>query len=198
MFPSHDQIKDYRIDLIADIQVNLEETNNSLQLPDITDLVNHMVSAMNNKEYKKYIINYLLLNFHVRNLDLDVYITADDTNLQTDRNYLLLRTNPRHVVYIRNKYKTSKKYGGKTHIIDNLSFYNAVRDLYDRGNEKLLLPSMHFDIQRHTFNKIGEGNYLKCAINSIRESGDLNLLKKISENRGTSYGVLLNSYNNYV
>lgn len=193
-----EEIKDYRNDLLADIQVNLEETNNNLELPDIVELVNHMVSALNNKEYKKYIINYLLLNYHVRNMDLDVYITADDTNLQTDRNYLLLRTNPRHVVYIRNKYKTSNKYGNKTHIIDDTNFYTAVRDLYDRGHEKLLLNSMHFDVMRNTFNRIGEGNYLKCAINSIRESGDLNLLKTISVNRGTSYSVLLNSYNNFV
>ena len=192
------EIKNYRNDLFADIQVNLEEVNNNLELPDILHLINHMVSAMSNKEYKKYIINYLLLNYHVRNLDLDVYITADDTDLQTDRNYLLLRTNPRHVVYIRNKFKTSKKYGSKTHIIDDPNFYMAVRELYDRGNEKLLLPSIHFDIQKNTFNKIGEGNYLKVAINSIRETGDLNLLKTISVNRGTSYSVLLNSYNNFV
>ena len=193
-----EEIKDYRNDLLADIQVNLEQTNNNLELPDYMDLVHHMNSALQNKEYKKYIINYLLLNFHVRNMDLDVYITADDTNLQTDRNYLLLQTNPRRVIYIRNKFKTSRKYGGKTHTIDNLNFYTAVRDLYDRGMEKLLLPSFHFDIMRQTYNKIGEGNYLKVAINSIRANGDLNLLKTISENRGTSYGVLLNSYNNFV
>jgi hypothetical protein len=193
-----EEIKDYRNDLLADIQLNLEEVNNNLDLPDIVELVNHMVSAMNNKEYKKYIINYLLLNYHVRNLDLDVHLTADDTDLQPDKNYLLLRTNPRHVVYIRNVYKTAKKYGTKTHIIDDLNFYTAVRDLYDKDIKKLLLPSMHFDIMKNTFNRIGEGNYLKCVINSIRETGDLNLLKTISINRGSSYSVLLNSYNNFV
>jgi hypothetical protein len=29
----------------------------------------------------------------------------------------------------------------------------------------------------------------------VRETGNLNLLKYISERRGTNYGVLLNSYN---
>ena len=192
------EIKDYRNDLFADIQVNLEETNNNLELPNYTELINHMDFALQNKDYKKYIINYLLLNYFVRNMDLDVYITADDTSLETDKNYLLLQTNPRRVVYIRNKFKTASKYGSKTHIIDDLNFYTAVRDIYDRGNEKLLLPSIHFDVKKNTFNKIGEGNYVKCIINSIRESGDLNLLKTISVNRGTGYNVLLNSYNNFV
>ena len=74
-------------------------------------------------------------------------------------------------------------------------FYIAVRDLFDKNETNLLLKSIHFDVKNNTHLKIGEGKYIKCSINNIRDTGNINILKNISESRGTAYGVLLNSYN---
>jgi len=190
-----DELKDYRNELLVDIQNNLEQVNSNLDLPKHKDLVNYMNGAYSLKQYKRYIINYLLLTYYVRNEDINVIITADDTDLKTDQNYLILKNNPKHVVYIRNKYKTANKHGSKVHNILNKDFYIAVRDLFDKGETNLLLKSIHFDVKNNTHLKIGEGKYLKCCINNIRDSGNINILKNISESRGTAYGVLLNSYN---
>ena len=190
-----EELKDYRNELLIDIQNNLEQVNNNLDLPKHADLVNYMNCAYSLKQYKRYIINYLLLTYFVRNEDLNVIITADDTNLKTDQNYLILKSNPKHVVYVRNRYKTVNKHGSKVHNILDKQFYIATRDLFDKGNEKLLLNSIHFDVKNNTHLKIGEGKYIKCCINNIRNTGNINILKNISESRGTAYGVLLNSYN---
>ena len=105
-----------------------------------------------------------------------------------------LKKNPKHVIYIRQKYKTFKQHGRKEYIIDSPDFYKAVKELYTT-DEPLINISLQHGVINNTYQKLGESKYCKIAINHIRETGDLKMLKHISERRGSNYGVLLNSYN---
>jgi len=67
------------------------------------------------KQYKKFVILYLLINYNTRNKDLVARVVKDETDLNDDENFLLIRD--KDVVYIRNDYKTKSRYGGKRDII---------------------------------------------------------------------------------
>ena len=136
----------------------------------------------------------MLINYFVRNQDLELDIIDDIKQVEPDKNYLILKKNPKHIIYVRQKYKTFKQHGRKDFMITDSNFYKAVKELYDT-DERLLNTSLHHAVMRNTYNNIGESQYCKVAINHVRETGNLNLLKYISERRGTNYGVLLNSYN---
>ena len=189
-----DDLLDYRADLTQAIQINLKRVNNNLDLPPMGTLLQFMEESLKKKNYRRYIINFLLIHYFVRNQDLDLDIIDDLKKVEEGKNYLILKKNPKHVIYIRQKYKTFKQHGKKEYIIDNPNFYKAVKEMYDTEEPLMNISNQHC-IFKHTYDKLGESKYCKIAINHIRETGNLNMLKHISERRGTNYGVLLNSYN---
>jgi len=79
------------------------------------------------KDYKKFVILYLLMNYNTRNKDLVVKVVKDEKDLNKDENFLWIRD--KDVVYIRNDYKTKERYGGKRDVIKAKKFFNAVQDV---------------------------------------------------------------------
>ena len=189
-----EDLLDYRADLTQAIQINLKRVNNSLDLPSMNTILHFMQESLEKKNYRRYIINFLLIHYFVRNQDLSLDIVDDLKKVEEGKNYLVLKKNPKHIIYIRQRYKTFKQHGRKEYIIDSPDFYKAVKELFDT-DEPLINISLQHAVINNTYQKLGESNYLKISINHIRETGNLNLLKHISERRGTSYPVLLNSYN---
>jgi hypothetical protein len=69
-----------------------------------------------NERMQIYLINYLMKEFAVRNQDVDLFITADQDELENkNRNYIFIKKGA--LEYVRNVYKTVGAYGVKTHII---------------------------------------------------------------------------------
>jgi hypothetical protein len=79
------------------------------------------------KDNKKFVILYLLMNYNTRNKDLVVKVVKDEKDLNKDENFLWIRD--KDVVYIRNDYKTKERYGGKRDVIKAKKFFNAVQDV---------------------------------------------------------------------
>ena len=176
------------------VQTHLVETNNKLieLLPSAEQLKAYTQQLFEVEDYRKYIINYLLCNFFVRNEDLDVKIVDKKTEVDNENNFLLLQLRPARVVYIRNRYKTSKIYNTKTFVIEDKQFYKATKTLL---GENLINGNLQHQIKSATYAGLTESNYCKVFIDNIREGGNLNQLNEISQRRGTSVGVLLSSYN---
>ena len=74
-------ITDYREELDTKHYENKQESNKELisELPTLTELNNFLDDLYSEKKYREYIINYLMIRFAVRNMDLDVIITDDKT-----------------------------------------------------------------------------------------------------------------------
>jgi len=89
-----------------------------------------------NKDYKSFVILYLLLNYNTRNKDLVLRVVKDEDDINQKENFIFIRD--KDVVYIRNDYKTKDKYGGKRDVIVAKKFFNAVQELdsllIDNGN----------------------------------------------------------------
>ena len=131
------------------------------------------------------------MNYNVRNEDLHFkLITRKKEAKDTNFNYIWL--SPRKVEYIRNVYKTANHNGQKLYIIDDKPFMSAVRRLIKDNWESPSMDQMPFLIKKATLMGIGEGKYNKIIVNHFRN--DINMLKQISERRGTSITTLLDSY----
>jgi len=181
-------------------------------LPSVTELVAHENKLYRDKNWKGYIIVALLRLLSVRNMDLNIGIIAptrskrkmkeDDKN-----NYLVLRKND--VSVIRGDYKTKGKYGVKKDIIRSRKLQNAIKKyvaekdmeitdepiwLLSETGKKLKDDSIAKAIRKYTYKGLGEGDYNKIFVSQFVDVKNMKGLKTISDKRGTSLQVLLDSY----
>jgi hypothetical protein len=186
--------------LKENLKTDVKEKNAVLKdtLPSYSELVEYTDYLWEKMEWKDYIINYLLINYQVRNQDLvfDIVNKKRDTK-DTDKNYMWIT--PKKVVYTRNVYKTASTYGKKTDTITDPKFILAVKRVYacSKRDEEcgVFIPTLSqvgYYIKKATYKQLGEGAYVKIIINHFRK--DLTKLKSISENRGSSLTTLAENY----
>ena len=206
---STSELDDYREKLKENIKIDTKKKNVDLPktLPDYQDIVDYTEMLYEKNEWTDYIINYLLLHFNVRNKDLmfDVIRRKKLAKNDPKKNYLWLSDN--FVEYIRNDYKTrdwnktkpTDAYGPKINKITDKKFMTAVRRVFARQerNEEgaVFIPneaSLGYYLKKATLGGIGETAYNKVIINHYRNNIDK--LKQISRDRGTSIGALLEFY----
>ncbi len=177
----------------------------------ITQQKNYLKDVYEKEEWLKYIINYLLINYHVRNKDLNLMIVVGlhYHQLNPNDNYLNIKNNG--VEYIRNNYKTHRIYGTKTYTIRDKKFINAVNQyimyfknkyptmtsfpLLQHNLSRLQDDSIAKAIQRATFKNLTESQYNDVIVTSIKDFKDIGKLKKIGERRGTDIKTLIKYYN---
>ena len=186
--------------LKGNLKEDVKEKNAVLKdtLPSYSELVEYTDYLWDKMEWKDYIINYLLINYQVRNADL-VFDIVDKKKLtkDTDKNFMWIT--PKKVVYTRNVYKTASTYGKKTDTITDPKFILAMKRVYacSKRDEEcgVFIPTLSqvgYYIKKATYKQLGEGNYVKIIINHFRK--DLTKLKEISENRGSSLTTLAENY----
>jgi len=154
---------------------------------------NKLDEAFSKKQYIKYIINYLMLIYGVRNQDLDLIIgpATDD-----DKNYLTIK--PAKIIYKRNTYKTSGTYGPQKHEITDTKFIKAVKALNKEiGEDKKLFNNKQIanDIKKYQINKHSESDIFKLIIDYYYNKEDTEAINKLSESRGTSINTIKSFYN---
>lgn len=177
-----------------DLKEHVKNQNKKIEeLPTYEDLEEFTDYLYTIEKFGDFIINYLLINYFVRNEDLDINIIDkfNTSKENTDLNYLWLDKKKKKVVYIRNKYKTGKTYGQKKHVITDPKFYSAVKQL---GQDKLIPYSdnVGYYIKKATFQELGEGKYFKIAV--LKFKGDLQKIKQMGDLRGTNVETIINSY----
>ena len=153
-------------------------------LPDI-DFKQMLSKYYREKDYKSFVILFLLLNYNTRNKDLVARVTNDETDLNEDENFLLIRD--KDVVYIRNDYKTKDKYGMKRDVIKAKKFFNSVQDL-----DSLLIDNGNLDRQvKAVTHGINQSTMFKML---ITQNNNLKSIAKSSRNRGTNMETIAKSY----
>lgn len=202
-------LEDFRDKLKENIKKDTQKKNVDLpaSLPSYQDIVEYTEMLYNTNNWTDYIINYLLLNFAVRNKDLlfDIIRRKKLAKNDTKKNYLWLSDN--FVEYIRNDYKTrdwsktkpTQPYGPKVFKIKDKKFITAVRRVFAFRNHDedcgVFIPNeaqLGYYLKKATLGGIGETAYNKVIINHFRN--DIDKLKEISASRGTSIGALLEFY----
>jgi len=155
-------------------------TNQSKTLPALSFFKKRMNQYFKEGKYKEYVVMYLLINLNVRNMDLVI------SNQPTDANNHFI-TEPKHIVYVRNSYKTFKKYGTKANKIVDKKFRVAVGQL-----NGLLTDNDHLTRQiKDITGGYTEADIMKVA---VANASSIKKLGKISENRGTALETIKASY----
>ena len=164
-------------------------------LPSYQDLVEYTDHLYDQSEWTDYIINYLLLYYQVRNLDLlfDIVKRKKQTKEDKSKNYIWI--SDKKAVYIRNVYKTADKYDMKENTITDKKFITAVKRVLGCQKSNLdcgvFIPTqsqLGYYIKKATYKGLGEGNYVKIVLHHFRN--DFDKIKEISANRGTSIDTL--------
>lgn len=151
--------------------------------------------------YVKYIVNYLMNHYGVRNQDVNVLIIKNKKSIKPNENYLLVSKTK--VEYIRDNYKTRGVYGIKQITIKDKKFINAVLKL-ERTEEEPLLKTQRGErlssesqnrvIQDLTYNGLGEGRIFKVLIDEYKY--DDKKLNELSNTRGTNRSDIMKHYTN--
>jgi hypothetical protein len=172
----------------------VKEKNTELKLPSITEIEDFTDYLYDNKKWKDYIINYLLINLQVRNKDLVFEIVDKKKDIPKyvaegpHKNYMWL--DKTKAVYVRRDYKTGKTYGEKINIITDPKFLNALKNL----TEPLIPNPEHvgYYVQKATYKGVGEGIYFKILVDEYRD--DLQKLGSMGESRGTKLETIATNY----
>ena len=142
-------------------------------------------------EWKKYVVNYLMMKYGVRNKDLNLSIVKTKKEMNEGENYLLLKKDK--VIYVRDDYKTHKTYGKKTHEIHDNLFHESVK----KAGVGKLIPEAQISngLRKLYLNKMGEAKIFKMMIDHYYDKDDSASIKRLATDRGTSLSVVQGFYN---
>jgi hypothetical protein len=157
------------VSLAKTLELN-KATNQSKSLPALSFFKKSMNQFFMEGKYKVYVVLYLLINLNVRNMDLVIVGHKDATDAN---NYFIIE--PKHIVYVRNAYKTAKKYGTKSNKIVDKKFRVAVGQL-----NGLLIDDGHLTRQvKDITGGYSEADIMKVA---VANASSIKKLGRISEN----------------
>lgn len=198
-------ITDYRDELDKQYYINKKESNKLLKevLPTINDLNNFTEGLYSKKMYREYVINYLMIKFGVRNMDVDVEIVSDKSKVNDIDNFLLITK--KYISFIVNRYKTRDTYGNKKMKIEVKPFISAVKHLYDECEDdvcyllinpdtKQLVKDKNKFILNRTYDKLGESKLFKAVVSDYIKQGKIERIRMYEKTRGTDISVILKDY----
>ena len=179
-----------RSEIAEEVKTKNNEKNETL--PSYDKLKEHLDQS----EGACYIINYLLMNYYVRNLDLDLTITRDQDMVNSkDGNFLIVSKTD--ITYHRNKFKTVKSKGPITLVIKNRIFRKHVVDYLGKQGEVDLITGGKLDhfIRKCTYESLGETDYLKTLVKHYMVTTNMVALNDIPKFRGSSIDLVMKNYN---
>jgi len=188
-----DKLKEYRSELKQQQKAHQvsKMADAGDKLMSYVDFTKALSEAYLKDEYKKYIVNYLMMRYGVRNKDLNLEIVKTKKEMTDGNNYLLLKKDK--VVYIRDDYKTHKTYGKKTHEIHDNIFHECVK----KAGVGKLIPEAQISngLRKLYINKMGEAKVFKMMIDHYYDKDEPASIKRLAADRGTSLSVVQGFYN---
>jgi len=182
----NDLIRDFLRQANAEASLLQRQKNDKLKetLPSV-DFNKLLNGYYRDKQYKNFVILYLLMNYNTRNKDLVVKVVNDESDINPNENFLFIRD--KDVIYIRNDYKTKNRYGSKRDVIKSRKLFNAVKEV-----DSLLENNNNLDRQvKKVTNGINQSTMFKMLVAS---NNNLKGIQKASKNRGTNMETIAKSY----
>ena len=190
---SVDKLKEYRSELKQQQKAHqvskMSEAGEKLM--SYVDFTKALSEAYLKDEWKKYVVNYLMMRYGVRNKDLNLSIVKTKKEMNEGENYLLLKKDK--VIYVRDDYKTHKTYGKKTHEIHDNLFHESVK----KAGVGKLIPEAQISngLRKLYLNKMGEAKVFKMMIDHYYDKDEPASIKRLAADRGTCLSVVQGFYN---
>ena len=167
------------------------------KLPTGDELIKHTNELYDDGKLREFVVNYLLINYGVRNKDLDCIITRDKRIINNTDNWLFLTDTS--CDYIRYDYKTKEKYGARFATITDERILTALNNLLLKKSSVYLMAtktggrmsqnSLGSIIKRMTLG-LGEGKVFKIMLQHYGKDK----FEKMTASRGTSGEVATQHY----
>jgi hypothetical protein len=190
---SVEKLKEYRSELKQQQKAKQVSKMNEAgeKLMSYVEFTKALSEAYLKDEWKKYVVNYLMMKYGVRNKDLNLSIVKTKKEMTDGNNYLLLKKDK--VIYVRDDYKTKRTYGKKTHEIHDNIFHECVK----KAGVGKLIPEGQISngLRKLYLNKMGEAKVFKMMIDHYYEKDDSASIKRLAADRGTSLSVVQGFYN---
>lgn len=181
-----------------------EQSKIKIDLPEYNEVKKYVDSLSG----VKYIVNFLILNYGVRNKDVNVFIT-NDVKLTKDKNINYLLVKDKSIEWIRNDYKTSSIYGIKKHIIKNKKFIEEVKKqslniwLLSGREEGIAESGLNNIVSRMLYKyndkNMNEASYFKLNVKYLQtKPKSFSKISKLGEIRGTGSDTIEKYYNETV
>jgi len=184
----------YNIQRTDTQETNTDKKDNLMKYEEFIKKIDELYK---NKKYLQYILNYLILNYGVRNADL--LIVLDNKPKNDNKNYLSIIKNK--VYYIRNNYKTVSTYGKQTHEIIDPKFKKAVKELKKEIKKDYTIFNKPLDEIKQISNTLkrllilSEGDAFKMLIDNFYKLKDTEKINELSKTRGTAIPSINSYYN---
>ena len=185
---------------LRDFHTATSKVSKQEALPEMKLIQDYIKELFKNKLYKKYIVNYLIANYGVRNKDANAFIVSSAKEAKDEsQNYLIVKKN--EVEWRINDYKTLATYGPKKIIIKAKAFMEAINALplntylLTGTSTKLNETGLGTTIKRMLFNQLTEGDYFKIILNDINSKPNTTqYLQYYSKTRGTNLETIMSYY----
>ena len=148
------------------------------ELPTLKELTAYMNSLYEKGEWRKYLVNYLIMTFNVRNMDLNLQIVKTSKGVNNKDNWIVLHKGSAD--YLRYVYKTADTFDCKANTITSKTALEAIKNLLGDKDSVYLLAKEDGDrisdsglnkmISRMTLKTekykegVGQGNMLKVLL----------------------------------
>jgi hypothetical protein len=189
---------DLRTEIIKLRKENMTSTKSELPTYD------ELIEKLNELVGIRYILNYLLITYGLRNKDLNLLYVNKLPEKQEDENYLVQSKN--NIKLVINDYKTDKSFGSKTIEIKDKKFKEELNKLNlkdntyilpKRDSSKLKINSFNDKVLSLSIDGLGETRIFKILVKYLLDTKNFSKLEELVESRGTSLSTIMKSYNVY-
>ena len=189
---------DLRDEIIKLRKENMTSTKSELPTyNEINEKLNELVGI-------RYILNYLLITYGLRNKDINLLYVNKLPSNKEDENYLVQTKNS--IKLDINDYKTDNTFGNKSITITDKKFKDELNKLNLKDNtyilpkrdgSKLKVNSFNDKVLSLTIDGLGETKIFKILVKHLLDKKDFNKLEDLVNSRGTSLSTIMKSYNVY-
>lgn len=189
---------DLRTEIIKLRKENMTSTKSELPTyNEINEKLNELVGI-------RYILNYLLITYGLRNKDINLLYVNKLPSNKEDENYLVQTKNS--IKLDINDYKTDSTFGNKSITITDKKFKEELNKLNLKDNSyilpkrdgsKLKVNSFNDKVLSLTIDGLGETKIFKILVKHLLDKKDFNKLEDLVNSRGTSLSTIMKSYNVY-
>ena len=165
---------------------------------------NEIIDKLNELTGIRYILNYLLITYGLRNKDINLLYVNKLPSDKNDENYLVHTKNS--IKLDINDYKTDNTFGNKSITITDNKFKEELNKLNLKPNtyilpkkngDKLKLNSFNDKVIALTIDGLGETKIFKILVKHLLDKKDFSKLEELVNTRGTSLATIMKSYNVY-
>lgn len=171
-------------------------------LPSYDVIVKYIDSLYKQKNYKDYLINYLIFTYGLRNKDINLTLVKNDDFKKytfVNSNYLIIKKTE-CMLYITD-YKTASSYGVKKIVVRSRRVLNAVQYIgvgsliTNKFNQSVNDTNLNYYI--NLYDKLNESDYYKININHLQsQPNSLQKIAKLCNTRGSCDVNVLNRHYN--